>query len=133
VVRHELREVTQKGITAEELARAQRYLIGVHAIGLQRKSALAAALAFHEAYGQGWKAYRQYGDYIMKVSVADVARVARKYLDPSREVSAIVKPPAESPGASRAAARAGRAGISVRNANGPTADPTHARAEADWK
>jgi zinc protease len=133
VVRHELREVTQKGITAEELARAQRYLIGVHAIGLQRKSALAAALAFHEAYGQGWKAYRQYGDYIMKVTVADVARVARKYLDPSREVSAIVKPPAESPGASRAAARAGRAGISVRNANGAVADPTHARAEADWK
>jgi zinc protease len=133
VVRQELREVSQKGITAEELARAQRYLIGVHAIGLQRKSALAAALAFHEAYGQGWKAYRQYGDNVMKVTVADVTRVARKYLDPSREVSAIVKPPAESPGASRAAARAGRAGISVRNSDRPAPDPTQSRAEAAWK
>jgi hypothetical protein len=94
---------------------------------------LAAALAFHEAYGQGWKAYRQYGDNVMKVTVADVTRVARKYLDPSREVSAIVKPPAESPGASRAAARAGRAGISVRNSDRPAPDPTQSRAEAAWK
>jgi predicted Zn-dependent peptidase len=98
-VHRELREVAEKGITADELARAQRYLIGVHAIGLQRKSALAAALAFHEAYGQGWKSYRQYGDNVMKVTIADVARAARKYLDPQREVTAVVKPPAESPGA----------------------------------
>jgi zinc protease len=133
IVRQELRDVAQKGITAEELARAQRYLIGVHAIGLQRKSALAAALAFHEAYGQGWKAYRQYGDYVMKVTVADVTRVARKYLNPAREVSAIVKPPAESPGAARAAARAGRAGVSVRSAERPVPEPNPARADADWK
>ena len=133
VVRQELRDVTQKGITAEELARAQRYLIGVHAIGLQRKSALAAALAFHEAYGQGWKAYRQYGDYIMKVTVADVARAARKYLDPAHEVAAIVKPPADSPGAARAAARAGRTGSQAHSPE-PIA-PAQARSamEPDWK
>ena len=77
VAREQLHEITAKGISADELARAQRYLIGAHAIGLQRKSALAAALAFHEAYGQGWKAYRQYGDNVMKVNAADVVRVAR--------------------------------------------------------
>jgi zinc protease len=134
VVRQELREVAQKGITAEELSRAQRYLTGVHAIGLQRKSALAAALAFHEAYGQGWKAYRQYGDSIMKVTLADVTRVARKYLDPAHEVVAIVKPPIESPGAARAAARAGRTSSSqVRGAE--SASPSQARADGlvDWK
>lgn len=109
VVRQELADVAEKGITADELARAQRYLVGVHAIGLQRKSALAAALAFHEAYGQGWKAYRQYADNIMKVSAADVTRVARKYLNPQHEVTAVVKPPAESSGAARAAGRAARA------------------------
>ena len=107
----------------------------MHAIGLQRKSALAAALAFHEAYGQGWKTYRQYGDYITKVTVADVARVARKYLDPRREVAAIVKPPAESPGAARAAARAGRAGVPTRSADATAAGPgpAAAKAETDWK
>ena len=135
VVRQELREVALKGITPEELARAQRYLIGVHAIGLQRKSALAAALAFHEAYGQGWKAYRQYGDFIMKVTAADVSRAARKYLDPGREVTAFVKPPAESPGAARAAARAGRAGVPARAADAAGAEPAHAGTDAqpDWK
>jgi zinc protease len=135
VVHRELREVAEKGITADELARAQRYLIGVHAIGLQRKSALAAALAFHEAYGQGWKSYRQYGDNLMKVTIADVARAARKYLDPQREVTAVVKPAADSPGVARAAARASRSGAPFRAANSPVAAPAQAggRAEADWK
>jgi len=133
VVRQELREVAAKGITPDELARAQRYLIGVHAIGLQRKSALAAALAFHEAYGQGWKAYRQYGDFVMKVTVAEVARVARKYLDPGREVMAVVKPPVESPGAVRAAARSGRAGVPSRAADAGEPAPSAARVDSDWK
>jgi zinc protease len=135
LVRQELREVTLKGITADELARAQRYLIGVQAIGLQRRSALAAALAFHEAYGQGWKAYRQYPDNIMKVKVADVARVARKYLDPAREVAAIVKPPAESPGVARAAARALRGGAAMRAVpEAPSVRPqVDGRLETKWK
>jgi zinc protease len=135
VVRQELRDIVDKGITADELARAQRYLVGVHAIGLQRKSALAAALAFHEAYGQGWKAYRQYADSIMKVTAAEVARVARKYLDPDREVMAVVKPPAESPGAARAAARATNAGIPLRSGDATSARPERVspRATPDWK
>ena len=136
VVHRELREVAEKGISADELARAQRYLVGVHAIGLQRKSALAAALAFHEAYGQGWKSYRQYGDNVMKVTVADVTRVARKYLDPKKEVTAVVKPPEESPGVARAAARASRGGVPFRAVDSRAITPNQAsasRAELDWK
>ena len=106
-IRQELKAVAENGISADELHRAQRYLIGTHAIGLQRRSAIAAALAFYEAYGQGWKSYRLYGDNIMKITVADVVRVARKYLDPQREVVAVVEPAAQTPGAARAAARAG--------------------------
>lgn len=135
VVRHELHDLADKGITADELARAQRYLVGVHAIGLQRKSALAAALAFHEAYGQGWKSYRQYADYIMKVTAADVIRVAGKYLDPQREVTAVVKPPAESTGAARAAARAARTAGPMRTIDGPAVrlDRAAATTITDWK
>jgi len=113
------------------LARAQRYLIGVHAIGLQRKSALAAALAFHEAYGQGWKSYRQYGDKVMKVTIADVTRAARKYLDPQREVTAVVKPPAESTGAARAAARASHGGTPFRTAGSPSKTPAQPATKAE--
>jgi zinc protease len=110
-IRTELKSVVEQGVTPEELARAQRYLVGTHAIGLQRKSAIAAALAFHEAYGQGWKAYRQYTDSVMKVKAQDLARVARKYLDPRREVAAVVRPsaPAVAAPARAAAARAGAA------------------------
>ena len=134
VVRQELRDVAEKGITADELARAQRYLVGVHAIGLQRKSALAAALAFHEAYGQGWKAYRQYGDNIMKVTVADVARVARKYLDPQREVAAVVKTAGGVAGRRPGGSAGGpRWAASPRRNARAVPDPSSARAEADWK
>jgi zinc protease len=110
-IRTELRSVVEKGVSPEELARAQRYLVGTHAIGLQRKSAIAAALAFHEAYGQGWRAYRQYNDNVMKVKAQDVVRVARKYLDPQREVASVVRPsaPASAVPARAAAARAGAA------------------------
>jgi zinc protease len=134
LVRQEIREVAEKGITADELARAQRYLVGVHAIGLQRKSALAAALAFHEAYGQGWKAYRQYADNIMKVTAADVTRAARRYLGPEREVTAVIRPPAESPGAARAAARTAHSGLPLRVVDGTTKpDRAVGTAKPDWK
>ena len=69
----------------------------------------ALPLAFHEAYGQGWRAYRQYTDNVMKVKIQDVARVARKYLDPQREVAATVRPSAP-PSAATARAAAARAG-----------------------
>jgi zinc protease len=135
VVRQELADVAEKGITADELARAQRYLIGVHAIGLQRKSALAAALAFHEAYGQSWKAYRQYAENIMKITAAEVTRAARKYLSPQREVTAVVKPPAESAGAARAVTRAARTVGTLRRVDGPATKPERAAAIMlpDWK
>jgi zinc protease len=103
-IRAELRKISEEGITPEELTRAQRYLIGSHAIGLQRKSAIAAALAFHEAYGQGWRTYRQYGERIGRVKAADVQRIAQKYLQPGREVVAVVKPAEPTPAAARAAA-----------------------------
>jgi zinc protease len=96
-VRDELTRLSRDGVTADELARAQRYLTGSHAIGLQRKSALAAALAFHEAYGQGWRTYRQYADQIGRVTVAQVQRAAQKYLRPQREVVALVTPQRRQP------------------------------------
>jgi zinc protease len=98
-VREELQKIVAAGISAAELERAQRYLVGTQAIGLQRKSAIAAALAFHEAHGQGWRAYRQYSDKIRKVKLEDVSRVARHYLDPGREVMAVVKPREATPAA----------------------------------
>jgi zinc protease len=118
-IRDELSAVVEKGVSPSELVRAQRYLVGTHAIGLQRKSAIAAALAFHEAYGQGWRAYRQYTDSVMKVKVQDVARVARKYLDPQREVAAVVRPSVPPPAATARAAAARASAAPARTPSTP--------------
>jgi zinc protease len=91
-VRQELARIIDKGVSQSDLRRVQRHLIGGHAISLQRRSALAAALAFHEAYGLGWQAYRRYTGHITEVQVADLRRVAQKYWDPRREVVTVVGP-----------------------------------------
>jgi zinc protease len=75
-----LRLVRDKRIDAAELNRAQRYLVGTHAISLQRASSRAAALAFNELYGLGHLDYLRYPEHILAVTSDDVRRVARKYL-----------------------------------------------------
>jgi zinc protease len=95
--RAELARVVERGVSDDELGRARRYLIGARAIGLERRSAVAAALAFHEASGAGWQEMNRYAPGLQRVTAADVQRVARKLLDPRREVVAVVKPAAESP------------------------------------
>ena len=61
-----------------ELERAKRYLVGSHEIALQRRSAVAASLAFNEAYGLGWDQYRRYASSVTQPSLALFTR--RMYL-----------------------------------------------------
>ncbi|HEU4612720.1 MAG TPA: pitrilysin family protein, partial [Kofleriaceae bacterium] len=100
-VRGELARVRDQGITDEELARAQSYLIGSHQIAVQRRSAVANAIAYHEAYGLGWRSWTSYDDAIRAVTVDDVAAAARTYLRDDRAITATVRPPARTPGATK--------------------------------
>ena len=95
--RAELARVVERGVTADEVGRARRYLIGAHAVALEPRSAIAAALASGEVYGQGPREFRRYGDAINRITPADVQRVARKFIDPRREVIAVVRPPDDDP------------------------------------
>ena len=72
-VRDELAKVLQDGVTADELARAKSYLVGSHQIAMQRRSAIANAIAYHEAYGLGWTSWAGYDDAIRGVTLAEVA------------------------------------------------------------
>ena len=99
--RDELARVVERGVTADEVGRARRYLIGAHAVGLEPRSAIAAALASGEAYGQGPREFRRYGEAIGRITPADVQRVARKFVDPRREVVAVVRPPDDDPAVAR--------------------------------
>jgi zinc protease len=95
--RGELARVVERGVSADEVGRARRYLVGAHAVALEPRRAIAAALASGEALGQGPREFRRYGDAIGRITPADVQRVARKFLDPRREVVAVVRPPDEEP------------------------------------
>lgn len=100
-VRAELARVREHGITAEELERAQSYLIGSHQIAMQRRAAVANAIAYHEAYGLGWQSWATYDDAIRAVTLDDVAAAAASYLRPERAITATVRPPALTPGAAK--------------------------------
>jgi zinc protease len=90
----ELEKMRRQPVGRAELERAKRYLVGSHDISLQRRSALAATLAFNECYGMGWDQYRHYGPGILAVTAAQVREVAERYLDPRHSVTAIVRPEA---------------------------------------
>jgi zinc protease len=93
-VRQELGRVRDELVGEEELRRAQRYLVGAHAIGMQRRSATAGAIAFDHAYGLGPEAHRHYAEHIEAVRAEDIRKVAREWLDPRGEVLAVVGPKA---------------------------------------
>jgi len=100
-VRDELAKVVKDGITSDELDRAKSYLVGSHQIAMQRRSAIANAIAYHEAYGLGWKSWAGYDDAIRAVTLADVAAAAQTYLVADRAITATVRPPVKTPAAAK--------------------------------
>ncbi|RMH41381.1 MAG: insulinase family protein [Deltaproteobacteria bacterium] len=102
-IRSELRRIVHDKVSDDELRRAQRYLVGAHEIALQRRSAIASAMAFHEVYGLGVDEYARYAAAIDAVTPEDVQRVAATYLDWDAAVVATVRPPAFTPEAARRA------------------------------
>jgi len=86
--------VRDEGITQAELRRAQEYLVGTQAIGLQRCSERAATLAFNELYGLGWDAHLAYPAEIMALDRDRIQEAARRHLALDRYTLAVVKPQA---------------------------------------
>ena len=100
-VRDELARMRRDGVTAAEVERAQSYLIGSHQIAMQRRAAVANAMAYHEAYGLGWQSWAGYDAAIRAVTPADVAAATATYLEAERAITATVRPPVATPAATR--------------------------------
>ena len=100
-VRTELARIRTDGVTSAELERARSYLIGSHEIAMQRRAAVANAMAYHEAYGLGWQTWSRYGETIKTITPADVAAAAQRYLRPDAMITATVRPPSASPAAQK--------------------------------
>jgi len=91
-IKEQLGLVLEKGITDDELGRAQNYLVGSFEIGLQQNSSQAAKITFDELYGLGWDEYKKYPEEIYAVTKEDVLKAARKYIDLDKYTLVIVKP-----------------------------------------
>ncbi len=96
-IEDELAKLRDKPIGKDELDRAKRYLIGAHEIGLQRRSSLAATVAFHVAYGLGADEHKRYPARIEAMTPAELQRTARKYLERGQAVISMVRPEVRSP------------------------------------
>ena len=91
-IREELRRCRTTPVSAEELARAKRFLVGHHELSLQQRATVASSLAFNDLYGLGYTEYLRYPEAIQAVTVRDVQRVSRTVLAPGKEVVAVVGP-----------------------------------------
>jgi zinc protease len=80
------------GLTAPELQRAKAKLIGQKKIARQDLGAYAMSTALDELYGLGYQNCDAEDTLYESVSLQDVQRVARKYLNPNACVVAVVRP-----------------------------------------
>ncbi|MFQ5900965.1 MAG: M16 family metallopeptidase [Thermodesulfobacteriota bacterium] len=87
-----LQEIVDKGITEEELKKAGGHLIGSYEIGLQDNSSQASDMALNEILGLGFDEFRRYPEKIKSVTLEDVHRVAKEYIDLEAYSIVIVKP-----------------------------------------
>ena len=93
-LRAALAVVAANGVAAADVERAARRLGGLRALALRGEAAIADALATDEAYGLPLMTYRQLPATLARVTAPDVARAARRFIDPKRETIAVVRPEA---------------------------------------
>lgn len=105
----EIDKLAADGLTAEEIARAKKKLLGSEAIRNQSNSAFAASVAVDELVGLGYDNYAKRKELIEGVQADEIKRVANKYFKTPARVEVVVRPPvkptAPAPTAGDAAAK----------------------------
>ena len=91
-LRGEIARIVEGGVTPEELETAKMYLTGSFVFHFQRNSQIAEFLLEAEVYDLGFDYLEKYPDWIRAVSIEDVTRVTRKYIDPQNLTTVVVGP-----------------------------------------
>jgi zinc protease len=94
-LRGEIARIVEGGVTPDELETAQLYLTGSFVFHFQRNSQIAEFLLEAETYRLGFDYLEKYPELIRAVSVEDVARVTRQYIDPLNLTTVVVGPVAD--------------------------------------
>ncbi|HWP56965.1 MAG TPA: pitrilysin family protein [Candidatus Acidoferrales bacterium] len=90
IAKEEIQRIREKGVTDEELKAAKDYLIGSFPLRLDTNRRIAAFLAQVEFFELGLDYPERYPEFIRRVTRADVARVAKRYLLPNKLITVIV-------------------------------------------
>jgi zinc protease len=88
----EIRRIVEQPVTQSELQDAKEYLTGSFVFAFETSSQIARFLVHAQVYGLGFDYIDKYPEYINRVTVEDIARVARKYLDPQNYTLVVVGP-----------------------------------------
>jgi zinc protease len=88
----EIAQLAENGLSAEELKRAKKKLLGKQAIAHQRNSSLAYTSALDELYGLGYLYHQQMAEHLEKITLEEVREVANRYFRDQLPVTVIVRP-----------------------------------------
>jgi zinc protease len=89
---NEIRRVIAEPVTAQELQDAKDYLTGSFVFAFESSGQIARFLVHAEVYGLGFDYIEKYPQYIRSITIEDVNRVARKYLDCENYTLVVVGP-----------------------------------------
>src|SRR5215467_411257 len=91
----EIRRIIDEPVTAQELQDAKEYLTGSFVFAFESSPQIARFLIHAEVYSLGFDYVEKYPEYIRTVTVEDISRVAKKYLDCENYTLVVVGPVAE--------------------------------------
>ena len=91
-LRSEIQRIVDEPVTAEELEVAKLYLTGSFVFRFQKNAQIADFLIDAEVYGLGFDYLERYPELIRAVTVEDISRVARTYIDPMSLTTVAVGP-----------------------------------------
>jgi zinc protease len=89
---NEIRRVIREPVTLEELQDAQDYLTGSFVFAFETSGQIARFLVHAQVYGLGFDYVQKYPQHIGRITIEDIARVARQYLDPVNYTLVVVGP-----------------------------------------
>src|SRR6202008_2606948 len=89
---NEIRRIIEEPVTVQELQDAKDYLTGSFVFAFESSPQIARFLVHAEIYGLGFDYIEKYPEYIRAVTVEDISRVARKYLDAENYSLVVVGP-----------------------------------------
>ena len=89
---NEIRRIVDEPVTEQELQDAKDYLTGSFVFAFESSAQIARFLIHAEVYGLGFDYIEKYPEYIERLTIDDIARVAKRYLDVDNYTLVVVGP-----------------------------------------